>query len=64
MRRAYYSKLDFIHLGYGALSINALGFDSLPRIFQCRLFDPILKKSKLLNLEDLFRQAFQPFRNG
>ena len=27
------TKLDFIHFGYGGLSINALGFDSLPGFF-------------------------------
>jgi hypothetical protein len=37
------AKLDFIHFGYEALSINTLGSDPVPEVFECRVKYPTFK---------------------
>ena len=37
------SELDFIHFGYEALSINTLGSDPVPEVFECRVKYPTFK---------------------
>ena len=36
-------ELDFIHFGYEALSINTLGSDPVPEVFECRVKYPTFK---------------------